>query len=121
MKTALSCIGVLAVAAICVPGRAADGNAAGGKRLYTAYGCYQCHGRDAQGSSTTGPRLGPNPIALAAFIRYVRHPGGQMPPYTSKVAADAELADIYAFLQAVPQPARVQDIPLLSNPKVIQR
>src|SRR5258707_5363860 len=113
MTRILSGIGALFLAAICVPVRAADGNAANGKRLYAAYGCYQCHGREAQGSSATGPRLGPNPIALAAFERYVRQPNGQMPPYTGKVVSKAELADIYAFLQALPQPAKVQDLPLL--------
>ena len=112
MTKILSGIGWLLLAAICVPGRAADGNAANGKRLYTAYGCYQCHGREAQGSSATGPRIGPNPVIFAAFARYVRQPNGQMPPYIRKVVSEAELVDIYAFVQALPQPAKVQDIPL---------
>src|SRR5438552_9462615 len=104
MRTILSGIGALCLAAFCVPGRAADANAANGKRLYTTYGCYQCHGREAQGSSATGPRIGPNPVAFAASARYVRQPNGQMPPYTSKVVSEAELADIYTFVQALPQP-----------------
>lgn len=90
------------------------GNAEEGKKLYASYGCYQCHGREAQGSSATGPRLGPKPIAFTAFSRYVRRPTGQMPPYTSKVVSDAEMADIYAFVQA--RPAPVQDVPLLREP-----
>jgi mono/diheme cytochrome c family protein len=101
MKTILTGIGALLLAVTCAPGRAADG-----KHLYMAYGCYQCHGREAQGSSSTGPRIGPNPVAFAAFARYVRQPSGQMPPYTSKVVSESELADIYAFVQALPQPAK---------------
>jgi len=87
------------------------GNAEAGKKLFVADGCYQCHGYEAQGSSATGPRLGPRPIAFAAFSRYVRQPTGQMPPYTAKVVSDSDLANIYAFVQSRPEPSK--DIPLL--------
>jgi ubiquinol-cytochrome c reductase cytochrome c subunit len=89
------------------------GNAQEGKKLFVADGCYQCHGYEGQGSSATGPRLGPRPIAFAAFSKYVRQPTGQMPLYTTKVLSDTELANIYAFLQALPAPPPVQSIPLL--------
>jgi hypothetical protein len=36
-----------------------------------------------------------------------------MPPYTAKVVSDTEMADIYAFLQARPEPPDVENIPLL--------
>ena len=85
-----------------------------GKRTYTEYGCYQCHGREGQGSPATGSRLGPNPIPLPAFMRYVRQPTGQMPPYTSRVLSDAQLEDIYAFLRSLPQPPPAKSIPLLN-------
>jgi ubiquinol-cytochrome c reductase cytochrome c subunit len=91
-----------------------SGNAENGKRLYTSYGCYECHGRQAQGSRTSGPRLAPNPIALSAIEKYVRQPKGQMPPYTSKVVSDGDLRDIYAFLKSLPQPPPVSSIPLLN-------
>ena len=87
------------------------GNAVEGKKLYDSYGCYQCHGREAQGSNATGPRLGPRPIAWSAFSRYVRQPTNQMPPYTTKVVSDADLANIYAFVAARPAPPT--NIPLL--------
>lgn len=87
------------------------GNPEAGKKLFVSYGCYQCHGYEAQGSSATGPRLGPRPIAFAAFSRYVRQPTGQMPPYTTKVMSDTNLANIYAYVQARPAPA--QNVPLL--------
>lgn len=92
------------------------GNAEDGKKLFVSYGCYQCHGREAQGSDATGPRLGPRPIAFTAFSRYVRRPAGQMPPYTAKVVSDADLANIYAFVQARTPAQAVQGIPLLNEP-----
>ena len=83
------------------------GNADAGRQAFVKKGCYACHGREGQGSPTTGPRLGPNPTPLAAFTRYVRAPQGQMPPYTEKVVSDAELVDMYAFLQARPRPVSI--------------
>jgi len=89
------------------------GNAQNGKKIFASYGCYQCHGYEAQGGP--GARLAPRPIAFAAFSRYVRQPTGEMPPYTVKVVSDKELADIYAFLQSISQPPAVKSIPLLNN------
>ena len=111
MKSAIT-IGILAAAVMSLAQTSApNGDARNGKKLFAADGCYQCHGYEAQGSSATGPRLGPRPIAFAAFSRYVRQPTGQMPPYTGKVVPDADLANIYAFVQSRPEPAK--DIPLL--------
>src|SRR5688500_3107461 len=62
---------------------AAAGNVEHGKKLFNSVGCWMCHGYSAQGG--TGPRIGPDPIALPAFTRYVRSPTRQMPPYTVKV------------------------------------
>ena len=58
--------------------------------------------------------LRPSPFRTA-LIAYVRHPSGSMPPYTSKVASDAELADIRAFLASVPAPPPLKSIPLLNQ------
>jgi len=90
------------------------GNADNGKKLFAAYGCYECHGRQGAGAAT-GPRIGPPAITLAAVLRYVRAPTGQMPPYTAKVVSDQDLADIYAFLKSFPAPAPAKDIPLLNQ------
>ena len=90
------------------------GNAANGRKLFVSFGCYQCHGYEAQGGSA-GPRLAPRPIAYAQFMKYVRHPTNEMPPFTEKVVKDAELTDIYAFLRAQPAPPDVDKIPLLKQ------
>jgi len=92
---------------------APKGNVETGKTLFMKYGCFECHGREAQGGAGTGPKLGPAPIPFSAFVYQVRSPRDQMPPYTSKVLSDAELADIYAFVQAAPQPPKVDSLPQL--------
>ena len=38
-----------------------------------------------------------------------------MPPYTTKMVTDQELADIYAFLLTIPAPPAVDSIPALRN------
>jgi mono/diheme cytochrome c family protein len=90
------------------------GNAENGKKLFAAYGCYECHGRQGAGAST-GPRIGPPAITLAAVLRYVRAPSGQMPPYTAKVVSDQDLTDIYTYLKSFPSPQPAANIPLLNQ------
>lgn len=91
-----------------------NGDAAKGKRLFTADGCYECHGYEGIGAST-GPRIGPPPISLPSFLRYVRAPSGNMPPYTTKIISDQDLADIYAYLKSLPPPPAASSIPLLNQ------
>jgi len=89
-------------------------NPQNGRQLYTASGCYECHGLEGQGSTQTGgSRLGPPQIPFSGFVGYVRQPTGQMPPYTQKVISNAQLADIYVFLQSRPE-AHAKSIPLLN-------
>jgi len=94
----------------------APGNAQHGKTIFVAYGCYQCHGLAGQGATQTGaPRIGPPPIPVAAFAAYIRHPTGNMPPYAAKAVPDNDVADLYAFLQAIKTPTPAKDIPLLNQ------
>jgi len=83
--------------------QAKPGDAERGRETFLRVGCYQCHGRQAQGAST-GPRLGPDPLPLAAFMRAVRTPRNEMPPYGVRILSDADLADVYAFVTARPRP-----------------
>lgn len=94
------------------PAAAPAGNAGTGKTLFRKAACYQCHSDQAQGG-TQGPRLGPNPIPFRAFERYLRAPKGEMPPYTAKVLSDQDVADVYAFLRALPPPPPLSSVPLL--------
>src|SRR5579872_3875679 len=79
----------------------ATGDAAKGKLQFVKLGCYTCHGYQGQGGGA-GAKLAPRPLSAAALIAYVRHPAGSMPPFTGKVASDAELTDIRAYLASVP-------------------
>jgi mono/diheme cytochrome c family protein len=83
------------------------GSIENGKKLFVKNGCSECHGLEGQGAPTSGPRIGPDPLPVAAFIKYVRAPKNQMPPYTGKVMSDQELTDVRAFLAARPKPAAV--------------
>ncbi len=69
---------------------AQEGNPENGKKLFSKFGCYECHGYQGQGGAA-GAKLAPKPIAATALIAYVRHPSGTMPPYTAKVASDADV------------------------------
>ena len=101
------CAGMLALPLPAASQSAPAGNAEAGRQLFVRKGCFQCHGREGQGAPITGPRLGPNPLALAAFVRAVRSPRAQMPPYSDKLVTDAELADMRAFLDSRPRPASI--------------
>jgi mono/diheme cytochrome c family protein len=38
-----------------------------------------------------------------------------MPPYTAKVVSDQQAADIFAYLQSLPKPPAVENVPLLKE------
>jgi mono/diheme cytochrome c family protein len=90
------------------------GSPENGKKLFVTYGCYECHGRQGAGAAIA-PRIGPPSLSLAGVIRYVRAPTGQMPPYTTKIVSDQDLADIYAYLKTFPPPQPASSIPLLNQ------
>jgi ubiquinol-cytochrome c reductase cytochrome c subunit len=94
---------------------APQGDATKGKANFERVGCYQCHGHQGQGGRE-GPRIAdPVPLAWPALQAWVRTTSGDMPPYTPKVLSDAELIDIYAYLQSVPKAPDFKSIPLLSQ------
>jgi mono/diheme cytochrome c family protein len=92
----------------------ASGDATKGEKLFIADGCYECHDYEGVGAGT-GPRIGPPPISLPSFLRYVRAPSGNMPPYTVKIISDQDLTDIYAYLESLPPQPAASSIPLLSQ------
>lgn len=95
---------------------AAPGDAASGKRAFQDYVCYYCHGSEGQGSAANvGPRIATTPRSLDSFVRYVRRPAGRMSAYPDAVVSDAVLADIYAFLKAIPPPKKAADLPGLQK------
>ncbi|HLH93825.1 MAG TPA: cytochrome c [Xanthobacteraceae bacterium] len=96
------------------PALAAD--AARGKILFTQkYGCFECHGTQGQGSPVTGPRLAPNPLPYDTIAAFIRTSNGPMPPFRESILPNADLQDIYAYLQSIPPAPDYKTIPLLSG------
>jgi mono/diheme cytochrome c family protein len=77
------------------PQAAPAGNADTGKKLWSSYGCWQCHGYEGQGGAA-GPRLAGRNLNFGYINGYVRKPTNQMPPYTEKVLPNTDLAHISA-------------------------
>ena len=114
-RAAVVMVGVAATAAGAQ--EAPKGDAGNGKKIYLADGCYQCHGRFGQGGLMTGaaPILAQTKMPYAGFKRQLRSPINDMPPYPENLLSEKEVADIYAFLQALPGRRPVKDIPLLTG------
>lgn len=114
--------GILVALAVSGPGRSPDTasaavasqDAARGGTLYVEYGCYQCHGRAGQGAPLSGPRLAPNLGLFESFARQVWEPRDIMPPYAREFVTERDIADMYAWLEALPPPPRLEDVPLLN-------
>jgi ubiquinol-cytochrome c reductase cytochrome c subunit len=90
----------------------ATGSAQQGKELFVKYSCYACHGYDGHGGA--GARLVPLAMTVTRFTAYVHNPR-RMPPYTDKVLSDAQLADLFAYIKALPASPPADQIPLLSR------
>jgi ubiquinol-cytochrome c reductase cytochrome c subunit len=102
---------LIALAAFSTAAVAADANK--GNAAYVQHGCWQCHGYAGQGG--VGPKLAPNPMPLAAMNVFVRNSNRAMPPYQKEILSDADLADIHAYLQAIPAGKDYKSIPLLNQ------
>jgi ubiquinol-cytochrome c reductase cytochrome c subunit len=96
------------------PAAAVPGSAEAGKKLWVSYGCWQCHGYEAQGGAA-GPRLAARNLSLVYFSGYVRRPTNQMPPYTEKVVSNEDLANLHTFVQSRPAPPAAASVPLLQK------
>ena len=96
---------------------APQGDAANGKRIYLADGCFTCHGRSGQGGAYTGPApiLAHTALPFDGFKGELRNPANDMPAYSEAVLSDKDIADIYAFVESLPGPRSSKDIPILNN------
>ena len=109
-------LAALAAGLLAGSGAAVAADAARGKILFTQkYGCFQCHGEAGQGSPVTGPKLAPNPMPAEAFTAFVRTTNRQMPPYKEAILPEADLQDMYAYLQSIPAGPDWKTIPLLNQ------
>ncbi len=81
------------------------GDAAEGKRLYLATGCFTCHGRSGQGGA----------MKFDGFMGQLRQPINEMPAYSEIVMSDKQIADIYAFVQTLPGPLPTKDMAIFKD------
>ena len=112
--------GAALAGALIFPAAAQDapkGDAANGKRIYLATGCFMCHGRSGQGGAYNGPApvLAKTEMPFDGFKGQLRQPVEDMPAYSVAVMSDQQIADIYAFVQSLPGRRNAKDIPILNN------
>jgi mono/diheme cytochrome c family protein len=108
---------VLGFGAAALAQNAGTGDAANGKRVYLADGCFECHGRVGQGGAMNypAPALAQVEMPIESFMAFLRNGPNDMPAYSASVLSDKEAADIYAFLRSLPGRKPVKDFPLLNN------
>lgn len=94
---------------------APKGDAANGKKIYLAVGCFECHGRAGQGGAFNkpAPRLAQTQLPFEGFQGQLRNPADDMPAYSDVVMSDQQIADIYAFVKTLPGPRK--DIAILND------
>jgi mono/diheme cytochrome c family protein len=92
------------------------GDAAKGKALWLADGCSYCHGTVGQGGGgrAAGLRIAQQPIPFAAFLNQLRQPANEMPPYVEAVLTEQDVADIFAYIKALPPPPDLKSIGILN-------
>jgi len=110
----------LMLGALALPARAQDapaGDVAKGKQVYLADGCYLCHGRSGQGGgyNTPTPVLAKTEMPFDGFKNQLRNPIDDMPAYSDAVMTDQQIADIYAFVEALPGPRPTKDMKIFDN------
>ncbi|MDA0680470.1 MAG: cytochrome c [Proteobacteria bacterium] len=118
-------VGVACTMSFAVPGNvmAQDGDAASGKDLYYAHGCYGCHGFNGETGARNLVGTGSPLIAnVDTFLIYLRAradyapliPTTRMPSYPESALNDADARDIFAYLRTFELNApKVEDIPAL--------
>jgi mono/diheme cytochrome c family protein len=110
----------MAAAAFPLAARAQDapkGDAANGKKVYVADGCFECHGHVGQGGMMNGPApvIAETELPFEAFKSQLRDPANDMPPYPDTLLSDKDLTDIFAYLRALPRGRPVKDAPILND------
>jgi len=93
------------------------GDTVNGKRVYLAVGCFTCHGRSGQGGNYNYPvpPLAQIEWPVEAFRAFLRAAPNDMPAYAEAVLSDRDVADIYAFLRALPGRRPEGEIALLDQ------
>lgn len=83
------------------------GNAEAGNAIWALgnTSCRNCHGGDAEGAYS--PTLAGRKLTFDYIRTYVRNPAGKMPAYIPSQLTDQEIADLVAYFDSLPPPAKV--------------
>lgn len=65
-------------------------------------GCIACHGSNAEGK--IGPKIAGTGLTFAEVLHQVRQPRGQMPPFPASTVSDAQVQQIYSWLESLAPP-----------------
>ena len=87
-------------------------DASRGEDIFFANGCSACHGDSGQGG--IGPTVASTSLSIDDVIAQYRNPRGIMPPFDASRISDAEVNDIYAWLQTLALPDEI--VPGLGTP-----
>jgi mono/diheme cytochrome c family protein len=117
MKNMLVVLSLVASAWVCTGVHAADIEAAQrGAALFMQNQCFSCHGTQGQGGErNAGPKIFPNPTPFVAFELQLRTPRSLMPRYSVQNINDAQLKDLYAYVENMQASSGAAQIPLLNN------
>jgi mono/diheme cytochrome c family protein len=107
-------LAALAAGLLLAQDSAVAASAANGERVFMHAGCWQCHGTMGQGGAA-GPKIAPDPLPFDALSSFVRTSNREMPAYRQAILSDADLADLYAYLQSIPKGPDPKAIPLLNR------
>ena len=89
------------------------GDAKAGLADFRKFGCYSCHGIVGQGTLRDGPRLNAAALGYPAVLAQLRTPRYEMPAYTTVQISDSGVADIFAYLSAIPKQPDAKSIKAL--------
>ena len=104
-----------AVPVLAQPAPPPQGDPVAGERAYLDAGCSACHGTIGHGGGIAGPKIAPGPVPFFVFNSQLRNPARNMPRYSTDLLSQQQAADIYAYLQAIPDPVDPDRIPILSR------
>lgn len=112
----LPLLAILASAQPLAAQEAPRGDRVTGRQAYLKNGCQNCHGSVGQGGGP-GPVLADTQLPYEAYVAQMRTPSNIMPAYSGLLMTDRELADVFAYLRALPGPRAERDMPAILRPR----